>query len=68
MREFLWNPVEGTMNDSLLRIVDPGPLRAPINSFVIRRKADLGLAMETQIAQDAVASPGVPVGHAALER
>lgn len=54
MSEFLWDPVEGVMNDSLLRIVDPGPLRAPINSFVVRREADLGLVMETHIAQDAV--------------
>jgi len=54
MREFLWDPVEDVMNDSLLRIVDPGPLRTPINSFVVRRDADLRLVMETQIAQDAV--------------
>ncbi len=54
MSEFLWDPVEGVLNDSLLRIVDPGPLRVPINSFVVRREADLGLVMETQIAQDAI--------------
>lgn len=54
MSEFLWDPVEDVMNDSLLRIIDPGPLRAPINAFVVRRQANLGLVMETQIGQDAV--------------
>jgi hypothetical protein len=63
MSKFLWDPVEGVMNDSLLRIVDPGPLRTPINSFVVRRKADLELTMETQIAQDAVSQvPEYPSG------
>ncbi|MGM4922583.1 hypothetical protein AB8A31_06730 [Tardiphaga sp. 804_B3_N1_9] len=63
MSEFLWDPVEGVMNGNLLRIVDAGPLRTPINSFVLRRKADLGLALETQIAQDAVSQvPESPSG------
>jgi hypothetical protein len=63
MSEFLWDPVEGVMNDSLLKIVDPGPLRAPINSFVVRRNADLELTMETQIAVNAVSQdPEHPTG------
>jgi len=37
MSEFLWDPIERTMNESLLRIVYPGPLRAPIVSFQLRR-------------------------------
>ena len=43
MSEFLWDPVERTVNGSLLRIVDPGPLRAPIISFVLRRSKDFDL-------------------------
>lgn len=54
MSEFLWYPVERTVNGSLLRIVDPGPLRAPIISFVLRRRKDFDLVMETTTAGDAV--------------
>lgn len=56
MSEFLWDSVERTMNESLLRIVDPGPLRAPINSFVLRRNNNFALVMETTTARDAVTS------------
>jgi hypothetical protein len=56
MSDFLWDPVEGTMNESLLQIVDPGPLRAPISSFVVRRDKDFELIMETITAGDAISS------------
>jgi hypothetical protein len=56
VREFLWDPVEQTMNKSLLRIVDPGPLRAPIASFVLRRNKDLELILETTTAREASSS------------
>lgn len=63
MSEFLWDPVERTVNGSLLRIVDPGPLRAPIISFVLRRRKDFDLVMETTTAGDAVSSaPTHPPG------
>ena len=63
MSKFLWDPVERTMNGSLLRIVDPGPLRAPIISFVLRRNKDFDLVMETTTAGDAVSSaPTHPPG------
>ena len=63
MSEFLWDPVERTMNGSLLRIVDPGPLRAPVISFVLRRNKDFDLVMETTTAGDAVSSgPQHPPG------
>ena len=63
MSEFLWDPVERTVNGSLLRIVDPGPLRAPVISFVLRRNKDLDLVMETNTAGDAVSSgPTHPPG------
>jgi hypothetical protein len=54
--KFLWDPAEEMMNGSLLRIVDPGPLRAPINSFTVRRNKDFELTMETVTAHDAVST------------
>ena len=63
MDEFLWDSVERTMNKSMLRIVDPGPLRAPIISFVLRRNKDLDLVIETTTARHAVSStPTRPPG------
>jgi hypothetical protein len=59
MTDFIWDPVERTMNGSLLRIVDPGPLRAPVLSFVLRRTRDLDLVIETTTARDAVSSARV---------
>lgn len=59
MGEFLWDPVERAMNESLLRIVEPGPLRSPIVSFVLRRTKDLDLVLETTTAREAVSSAKV---------
>jgi hypothetical protein len=59
MTDFLWDPVERTMNGALLRIVDPGPLRAPIVSFVLRRTKNLDLVIETTTARDAASAAKV---------
>ena len=50
MSDFHWDPVEKTMNSSLLRIVDPGPLRAPIISFTVRRDDDLARVSQARRA------------------
>ena len=47
------------MNGSLLRIIDPGPLRAPIVAFALRRTKDLDVVLETTTARDAVSAAKV---------
>jgi len=59
MAAFHWDPVERVMNGSLLRIIDPGPLRAPIVAFALRRTKELDLVLETTTARDAVSAAKV---------
>ena len=44
------------INEGLFRVTDPGPLRAPVLDFSLRRDEALDLILETTIAPDAKSS------------
>jgi hypothetical protein len=51
------------INEGHFRVTDPGPLRAPIRDFSLRRDESLDLILETKIAPDAKSTaPEFPSG------
>ena len=51
-----WEPFDDTFNRGLFKITRPGPLRAPITKFSLRRDDQLELILETETAGSATST------------
>jgi hypothetical protein len=60
MLNWEWENFEDIIGSHQAVIDDPGPLKHPIRSFVIKRNSDLGLVMETRAPQNAAAGMESP--------
>ena len=53
MCDWKWESFDSFIKPDLFKFSDPGPLHAPINSFTLKRDAELELVLETVAGQDA---------------
>jgi hypothetical protein len=51
-----WEPFDDIFNHGLFKITKPGPLRAPITNFTLRRDEQLELILQTETARSATST------------